>query len=96
VKLYYEDDLSLGEIADKLGITRQAVYYTLKRALRRLKGIEGQLGLVERFLMYRRSFDGIIKELKSLRDSLSVDDRGKLERVIKKIDELIERGGLVV
>jgi predicted DNA-binding protein YlxM (UPF0122 family) len=44
--LYYNDDLSLGEIADNYRISRQAVYDILKRSETTLNELEEQLGLV--------------------------------------------------
>lgn len=46
--LYYEDDLSLGEIAAQHGISRQAVYDMLKRSVHALAELEEKLGLVAR------------------------------------------------
>ena len=43
--MHYEQDLSLGEIAETLGITRQGVADTLRRAERTLDRLEEQLGL---------------------------------------------------
>ena len=45
---YYQEDLSLGEIAEELGISRQAVYDILRRAERVLWDFERKLGLVAR------------------------------------------------
>ncbi|HHW41442.1 MAG TPA: YlxM family DNA-binding protein [Syntrophomonadaceae bacterium] len=47
VRLYYEEDLSLGEIAEELKITRQAVYDILKRSEQALEKYERKLGLLE-------------------------------------------------
>ena len=44
--LYHEDNLSLSEIAEQLGMTRQAVHYTLKKAERSLDKFEEKLGLI--------------------------------------------------
>lgn len=44
--LYHEDNLSLSEIAEELGQTRQAVHYTLRKAETALKSYEEKLGLV--------------------------------------------------
>lgn len=44
--LYYLDDLSLGEIAERLAVTRQAVYDSLHRAMRELQRLENSLRLV--------------------------------------------------
>ncbi len=46
--LYYNDDLSLGEIAVQLGITRQAVRETVKKTEAELFFYEEKLGLFRR------------------------------------------------
>ncbi len=46
--LYYNDDLSLAEIAEHIGITRQGVRDSIKRAEEALKGFEKKLGLAEK------------------------------------------------
>ncbi len=56
-KSVYEDvvlnDLSLGEIAQQRGISRQGVHDMIKRCDRILAGYEEKLHLVERFLKMR-------------------------------------------
>ena len=47
--LYYNDDLSLGEIAESFGITRQAVRETVKKTEQELRFYEEKLGLLRRF-----------------------------------------------
>jgi predicted DNA-binding protein YlxM (UPF0122 family) len=49
VGLYYDQDLSLGEIAAQLGVSRQAVHDLLRRGRRALTDYEERLGLVARF-----------------------------------------------
>lgn len=46
---YYGQDLSLAEIAEYYGISRQAVYDHLKRAEKSLAHYEQSLGLIQRF-----------------------------------------------
>lgn len=48
VELYYYQDLSLGEIAENLDISRQGVYDHLHRAEDTLKSYEKELKLVSR------------------------------------------------
>ena len=43
---YYNDDLSLSEIADNVGITRQGVRDSIKRAEAQLEEMEEKLALV--------------------------------------------------
>ena len=47
--LYHEDNLSLSEIAEELGQSRQAVHYTLKKAEAALRTYEQKLGLIESY-----------------------------------------------
>lgn len=81
ISLYYEEDLSLAEIADEVGITRQGVRDAIKKAESILTETEEKLGLAKRFKILSEKVD-IIKE-----KLLSVDDE-KIKPVIKMIDEL--------
>ena len=63
LELYYQDDLSFGEIADMSGISRQGVHDLLKRAAKTLEKAEERLVLVQRFMAQE-------KELRRLRDIL--------------------------
>ena len=47
--LYYNEDLSLAEIAEHAGITRQGVRDSIKRAEHALGEMEQKLGLVARY-----------------------------------------------
>jgi len=47
--LYYNEDLSLAEIAAPLGISRQGVRDSIKRGEQRLHELERTLGLAKRF-----------------------------------------------
>lgn len=96
MKLYYEDDLSLGEIAEELGISRQAVHYTLRRGLNRLKSIEEKLKLVERFLKHWSFFESIKKEIEPLVSKLPSEDGDKLRKLLEEINGLLERGDIFV
>ena len=47
--LYYNEDLSLSEIAEHAGITRQGVRDAIVRAEHTLRQVEDKLGLVARY-----------------------------------------------
>ncbi|MCL2221626.1 MAG: YlxM family DNA-binding protein [Oscillospiraceae bacterium] len=47
--LYHNEDLSLAEIAEKVGITRQGVYDIIARAEKSLTDIEEKTGLIKRW-----------------------------------------------
>ncbi len=49
VSFYYNDDLSLAEIAENVGITRQGVRDAIKRAESQLIEMEERVGFVARF-----------------------------------------------
>lgn len=46
---YYQEDLSLSEIASLTGMTRQGVHDNIRRASNELKQYEQRLGLISRF-----------------------------------------------
>lgn len=49
IDLYYNQDLSLGEIADEVGISRQGVRDSIKRGEAILFEMEGRLGFLNNF-----------------------------------------------
>ena len=50
IRLYYDCDISLFEIAEQFGVSRQAVRDTIKRAENLLEDYETKLGLSKKFL----------------------------------------------
>ena len=49
VELYYNENLTLAEIGENYGISRQAVSDSLKKAAQALRGYEKKLGLLAQF-----------------------------------------------
>ena len=64
---YYNDDLSLAEIAENEGITRQGVRDSIKRAENLLSDMENKLGYCRKFGEIMRSVD----EISSLADKIN-------------------------
>lgn len=58
---YYNDDLSLSEIAENEGITRQGVRDSIKRAESQLLEMEEKLSFAKRFEEVRRGLNQIIQ-----------------------------------
>lgn len=56
-ELYFQEDLSLGEIAQMTGITRQGVRDGLKKAEKSLFEHEERLGIAGRFLRQRKALE---------------------------------------
>ncbi|HZK23939.1 MAG TPA: YlxM family DNA-binding protein [Oscillospiraceae bacterium] len=73
LELYYQDDLSLAEIADNEGISRQGVHDLVKRAVRSLENAEKRLGLLVRFTAQE-------KELQRLREILTKSEMPEQNR----------------
>ena len=61
LEYYYNDDLSLSEIAENEGITRQGVRDAIKRAESQMLEMEERLGLAERFSEVSKKLKEIIK-----------------------------------
>ena len=49
MKAYYDDDLSLSEIAEGVGISRQGVRHVIKKGEEQLTFLEERLGLAEHY-----------------------------------------------
>ena len=60
IEYYYSDDLSLSEIAQNEGITRQGVRDAIKRAEAQLFDMENKLGLVARFEEQKKGLNEIV------------------------------------
>lgn len=86
VDMYYNNDLSLGEISEQQGISRQGVYDSLKRAEKTLFEYEEKLGLVDRFLKQKEAMKKIIKML----DELTIDEECKSKILEEKISSIRE------
>ena len=71
VDLYYNEDLSLAEIAEHVGITRQGVRDAIKRGEETLVEMEEKLGFAEKFDDYRKAFEEINKCANVIRVSKS-------------------------
>lgn len=68
---YYNDDLSLAEIAANVGITRQGVRDVIKRAECQLLDMEQRLGLVARF----REVQHGLEEIMDCASAISAENR---------------------
>ena len=78
LSLHCEEDLSLGEIAEEVGISRQAAHETLSRASAKLTEMEAALGVAGRF---RRMESGLEDALAFLRSR----DYARAEKVLTEL-----------
>ena len=83
--MYHEDNLSLSEIAEELGMTRQAVHYTLKKAEAKLEEYDSKLGLVANYQENQKRAEQLISKIKDM--GLG---EAELKPIVKMIEELAE------
>ena len=57
--LYYNEDLSLAEIAENYGISRQGVRDVIVRAEAAMTELEDKTGLIRRFMQMQKKVQGI-------------------------------------
>ncbi len=67
VTCYYFDDLSLAEIAENEGITRQAVRDIIKRSIAQLEDMESKLG----FIAKSESINSAVSLIRTAADGLA-------------------------
>jgi len=79
MRQYYEDDLSLSEIAQSAGITRQGVRHLLKKAEEELLHLESCLGMAQRHTVLADCADRIAQTAAPLLSSpeASVQEAGR-------------------
>lgn len=71
VEYYYNNNFSLGEIADEIEISRQGVYDSLKRAEELLHEYDSKLKLIDK---YQENRELIISALAKLRDTIESEN----------------------
>lgn len=101
MNLYHEDNLSLSEIAEDLGMSRQAVHYTLKKAEASLEKYEEVLGLIKRYEENSSRATEVTERVNSVIDMIEglcgSEENGRhleavasLKEVTRIVDEIVE------
>ena len=89
-ELRYNQDLSLGEIGQELGISRQGVHDNLHRTESLLKNMEQKTGCVQRDQRCRKVIAEILKAARSLtecEDSRVSDAAGRIIAAAAELEE---------
>lgn len=83
VDLRHNQDMSLGEIAEELHVSRQGVYDNLSRAEALLRNMEEKTGCVRRDLQYRKLLHRIAEAAAKLSD----DQRESAHELMQAVNE---------
>ena len=86
--LYYNDDLSLSEIAEQADISRQGVRDNIIRAENILKQYEEKTGIVARFLKMQSDISSVEHDIIHIIDISQGDVKTAAEQVLSKINKL--------
>ncbi len=86
LKKYYEDDLSLSEIAESEGISRQGIRHIIKRGEDELSFFESALGLASHYSNLREA----AKRLIGVADSLGSRQDEQLSKLAATVRECAE------
>src|SRR6516164_881982 len=81
LRLYYHDDLSLGEIAARAGVTRQAVFDSLRRSVSVLWLFEQRVGVLaerDRHARARQLLNERLRDVERAVAQLAEADNGNL------------------
>jgi len=89
--LYYNHDLSLAEIGDELGITKQGVSDILKRAEDKLYNFEKNLGLVKKFYSSHNNIKKILDISQEIMEVAKEQNLVDIYNKSLKIKELSKR-----
>jgi len=90
-EMYYGQDMSLGEIAEQLEISRQAVWDNLKRSAVILDEYEQKLGLIARHMAQQALLTQVESCLSELKRLIETQGAADLVHVIREIEQLLHR-----
>lgn len=84
---YYEDDLSLSEIAEGIGISRQGVRHIIKKSEEQLDFLEKKLGLADKFL----SIEETAKELDDIAKMLIMNENEAIKALGEQVSATAQK-----
>ena len=83
--LYYNEDLSLSEIAEQAGITRHGVYDVINRAEKILIKTEEKTGIVKKWMDTRKEIDEAIELAEEIKQQSNNNKSDKLIEILRNI-----------
>ena len=90
--LHVNEDLSLSEIAEQSGVSRQGVWDNIRRAEASLKEMEEKTGLIRRFTETRSGLERLRGQLEAL--AAAAEGTGKVLalQALETVDALLDGG----
>lgn len=88
MRLYYSFNLSLAEIAEERGVSRQAVHDLIQRALASIEDFEEKLGLYE---IYRFQESLLQEAGKILGKPVGAGEQQRLREIISELQQKIDQ-----
>lgn len=86
-EMYYNQDLSLSEISEIMGITRQGIHDSVKRTEALLLGFEDKLKM-------KHTYEGVRSlafDILNVLNDLCIEDCEKLSQISSLVNKIIER-----
>ena len=87
MKAYYDDDLSLSEIAEGVGISRQGVRHVIKKGEEQLSFLEERLGLADHYEELEEAVELIEGIKKAIAEGIT--DKDALCSTLSRVQDII-------
>lgn len=87
MRLYFDEDVSLGEIGSMTGVSRQAVHDIIHRSEQKLHSYEEKLGLLAQFQIIHADLQAIQQELYAL----DCQDKDKKAQILDRLSTLMKK-----
>ena len=87
MKAYYDDDLSLSEIAEGVGISRQGVRHVIKKGEEQLTFLEDSLGLADHY----EELEEAVELIEGIKSAIAGDkiDKEVLITTLSRVQDII-------
>ncbi len=89
MELYHEENYSIVEIAEELGVTKQAIHENLRKSEKILRAYEEKLGLMKSLLETRELIETVDEKIDALIEKAQGSGTDEIRQGLKEIRELI-------
>jgi predicted DNA-binding protein YlxM (UPF0122 family) len=85
MRLHFEEDQSLGEIAQQEGVSRQGVHDILHRATEQLYQLEEKLGMFKRFQRMQTGLEDVLDCLNGVQEAEGQEQLAVAKKIIAEL-----------